>query len=243
MQFPRARFTLRQLMLVIALIAGLLAVPREWRWFTALIALPGLALFTASRRWVGGHRRLAAISFWGLGIPANVLFAALCAFPGMHSLLLFLLWLIVALPVVAGFGAAWASLATRDGAIRRRSRRIAWAWVFALAALPGLTAGTVWPFRLTFLATRAALERKADQVAAGRAISFPQWVGPFRLTASRVDPGTGGVALLTDPNPGGPCGFVRHQSSRTGLYRCFHPIRGDWWHLGLGSGWCYHEED
>jgi hypothetical protein len=50
----------------------------------------------------------------------------------------------------------------------------------------------------------------------------------------------GGVALLIDPNPGGASGFVRDKGSFTGPYGCFGPIRGDWWHVALGGGWCYH---
>ena len=63
------------------------------------------------------------------------------------------------------------------------------------------------------------------------------------LAGSRVDSRTGGVALLIDPDPNGPSGFVRHKVYYAGPYGCFGPIRGDWWHVGLGGGWCYHEED
>ncbi len=83
----------------------------------------------------------------------------------------------------------------------------------------------------------------ADQVAAAQAISCPQSVSPFRLASSRFDSETGGVAVLIDPDPNGPSGFVRHTVFLTGPYGCFDPIRGDWWHVGLGGGWCYHEED
>jgi hypothetical protein len=79
-----------------------------------------------------------------------------------------------------------------------------------LAVMPGVTSGTVWPFRLRFLTARSALVRVADQVQAGQVVSVPLDAGPFRLAASRVDPRTGGVALLIDSNPGGPSGFVRH---------------------------------
>jgi hypothetical protein len=230
-------------MIAIAITAGLLALSEGLRGVAVALSIPCLALFSAWRLLLGGHRRLAAIGFWSLAIPANVLSVAICALPGILSYLLFLLWLYVLLPTIAGFGATWAVLATRGGVVPHRSRRSAWIWVVALAVMPGVTAWTIWPFRLEFMAEKSALERVADQIAAGQAVSFPQWAGPFRLVASRFDPGTGGVALLTDPNPGGPSGFVRHKGSFTDLDNCHSPIRGDWWHVGLGEGCCYHEED
>lgn len=243
MPLPAYRFTIRSLMIGIAILAGVLALYVWLREAAAVLSLPCLALFMAWRLLVGGHRRLAAIAFWGLAIPANVLFAAVCASPGSVSTALFYLWLFVIMPTLAGFGATWAVLATRGEVAPHRSRQWAWLWVIGLVVMPGVTAWTAWPFRLEFLVARSALERLADQVAAGQAVTFPQNVGPFRLAASRVDPQTDGVALLIDPNPGGPGGFVRHKVSLAGPYGCFGPIRGDWWHMALGGGWCYHEED
>ena len=243
MHLHRTQFTIRGLMIAVVITAGLLALPGGLREVTAVLSLPLLALFAAWRLLDGGHRRLAAIGFWGLAIPANVLFAACCASPGMLSVALFFLWLFIIMPTLAGFGATWAILETRRGGDPHPLRRSAWKWVIALAVMPGVTAWTVWPFRLKFLIARSALERVADQIEAGQAVSFPQNAGPFRLAASRVDSETGGVALLIDPNPNGPSGFVRHKGSLTGPYSCFRPIRGDWWHVGLGGGWCYHEED
>jgi hypothetical protein len=240
---PAWRFRIRSFMIGVAIIAGLLALPDGLRVVAALLSPPCLALFMSWRLLVGGHRRLAAVGFWSLATLANVLFTALCIFPGMLSGILCIIWLIVILPTLVGFGHTWAVLATRGEVIPHPSRRLAWMWVIALAVMPGVTAWTVWPFRLQFLIVRSALERVADQVAAGQAVSFPLNVGPFRLTASRVDSQTGGVALLIDPDPSGPCGFVRKKGSLTGPFSCFRPIRGDWWHVGLGGGWCYHEED
>src|SRR4051794_38069791 len=110
---PASRFTIRSLMIGVAIVAGLLALPGGSREVAAVLSLPCLALFTAWRLLVGGHRRLATIGFWGLAILANVLFAAICTAPGMLSTALFLLWLVLILPTIAGFGATWALLATR----------------------------------------------------------------------------------------------------------------------------------
>ena len=82
----RAQFTIRSLMIAVVIVAGLLALPDELRGIAAVLSLPCLALFTAWRLLVGGHRRLAATCFWSLAIPVNVLCVALCASPGMLSL-------------------------------------------------------------------------------------------------------------------------------------------------------------
>jgi hypothetical protein len=243
MHLHRAQFTIGSLMIAVVVVAGLLALPRGLREVTAVLSLPLLAVYSAGRLLDGGHRRLAAISFWGLAIPVNVLFAVFCASPGMLSVGLSFLWLFVIMPTLAAFGATCAVLETRWGGGPHPLWRLAWTWVIALVLMPGVTAWTVWPFRLKFLTARSALERVADRVEAGHAVAFPQNAGPFRLAASRVDSQSQGVALLIDPDPGAPGGFVRHMGSLTGPYSCFRPIRGDWWHLRLGGGWCYHEED
>jgi hypothetical protein len=230
-------------MIAVAILAGVLALPGGLREVAFLLSIPCLSLIAAWRLLLGGHRRLAAIAFWGLAIPINVLFAFACAFPGMLSGGLLLIWLFVILPTLAAFGATWAELTTRRPGVPHYSCRLAWTWVIGLAVMPGVTAWTVWPFRLRFLTARSALEHVADQVAAGQAVSFPQSVGPFGLAGSRFNSETGGVALLIDPDTNGPTGFVRHKVFRAGPFGCFDPIRGDWWHVGLGGGWCYHEED
>ena len=244
MHLHRPKFTIRSLMIAVAIVAGLLALPGGYREVAAVLTLPCLALYTARRLLAGGHRRLAANIFWSLAIPVNVLFAACCAYPGMISVFLIFIWLFVIMPTLVGFGATWAVLATRRAEVPRHSHQLAWMWVVVLAVMPGVTALTVWPFRLRFLTARSALERIADQIEAGQSVTFPQDAGLFSVVASRVDAQTGGVALLIDPNPNGPSGFVRHKDPLiTGKYGCFRPIRGDWWHVGLGDGWCYHEED
>jgi hypothetical protein len=243
MHLRRARFTIRSLMIAVVIVAGLLALPLGLRVVVAVLSLPFLALYSAGRLLEGGHRRLAAIGFWGMAIPVNVLFTVCCASPGMFSVGLFVLWLFLILPALAGFGATWALLESQWEGDAHPFCRLVWTWVIALTLMPGVTAWTDWPFRLKFLTARSALERVADRVEAGRAVAFPQNAGPFRLAASRFDSRSRGVALLIDPDPNGPGGFVRHKEALSGPYGCFRPIRGDRWHLALGGGWCYHEED
>jgi hypothetical protein len=246
MRLPQVRFTIRGLMIAVAILAGLLALPDGLREVAAALSpLSCLALFTAWRLLSRGYRRLAGACFWGLAIVANVLLAAFCVVPKFESLVvLFLVWLFILLPTIAGLGSAWAILATREVAATRRVSGLAWLSVVVLSVMPGVTVWTGWPLHLAFLMARPALERLADEVAAGQAIPSPRWVGPFRVAGSAVDRATGNVGLMIDPNPNHPIGFIRDRNCRTRSYcTCVEPIRGDVLHLVLGDEWSYREED
>jgi hypothetical protein len=107
--------------------------------------------------------------------------------------------------------------------------------------LPLATMGTLWPLRLAFLVARPALERLADGAAAGQALAGPQWAGPYRLVQSAVDPASGEVALMTDPNPSGAKGFVRVNPGIPWDRR--GPILGTDLDVELGWGWEYRQDD
>src|SRR5262245_6908130 len=100
---------------------------------------------------------------------------------------------------------------------------------------------TPWPLRLAFLASRPAMERLADRVAAGRAVTSPEWAGLFQIVGSAVDPTTGNVGLITDPDPAGRSGFVRLSPAVRvdGPYWNYRPfvnlninehLTGPWWY-------------
>jgi hypothetical protein len=189
-----------------------------------------------------GLRLLAAVSFWAVALSANALYAGCCIAPDSYLLVgLVLGWAVIVLPAIVSFGTAWAVLGARARAVPRRSVDVSAPAVFLLAMLPILTLGTMWPLRIGFLAARPALERLADKVAAGKAVTLPQQVGLFRLVKSAVDPVSGNVALITDANPSGPKGFVRGGSA----YRAnpAGPIVGSNLNIGLGGGWDYRDED
>lgn len=243
MRAPRVRFTIRGLMIAVLVTAGLLSLPARGGPILIPILITCLSLGTARWFLLRADRRLAAFCFWGPAIMANVVFAALCVSPEVYFLgLLFVGWLLIVMPTIAGFGITWAILASRKGEASRRSPPAAWLSVIALVALPVVTAWTLWPLRLGFLTTRPALERLADRVATGQVVRFPQWVGPFRVAGSGVDPTTGNVGLMIDPSPGGPTGFVRVGPGTPSNQR-HRPIRGDDLEVQLGGGWWYHEED
>jgi hypothetical protein len=185
---------------------------------------------------------IAAIGFWALSIPISLAYAAFCVAPDYYIVLLLLVACgVVVLPVVGGFGIAWASLATQDGGPLRRSPARAWYAVVALTLMPLVTILTYWPLRLAFLATRPNLERLADEVAAGEELLVPRKVGLFRLRGSIVD-SAGNVGLLIDPNPNGPTGFIR-MSQRGDLPRPSSPFGGDNLTIELDGRWWYCQED
>src|SRR4051794_9832349 len=113
MRWPRARFTIWQIMIAVMAIALLLALPGGW----GMIALPALAvpfLGTTGALWLvfRDRRRLAMFAFWIPAVLANALFAALSISPEVFLLgFAFGVWLIFILPTTAVFGVAWAVLA------------------------------------------------------------------------------------------------------------------------------------
>lgn len=242
MRLPRVRFTIRTLMVAVLAVAGLLALPNGLGLIMLVSCLPCFAMIGGQWLVFRGHRHLAALGFWSLATLTNVLYAASCLAPDIYLLApLFFGWLIIGATTVGALGAAWARLAIQEGALPRRRPRTVWMSVIALCLLPLVTLWTFWPLRLAFLTFRPALDRLADQVAAGQAASFPRWVGPFRVARSAVDPVSGNVGLMIDPNPNGPTGLVRVRPGdppdRSG------PFRWDDLLVALGWGWEYREED
>ena len=104
--------------------------------------------------------------------------------------------------------------------------------------MPVVTMTTLWPLHLAFFFARPSLERLADQVSVGKLVRIPERAGLFTVNGSAVDTATGSVALMIDPNPNGPTGFVRQTGPKHG-----GPILGTALYVELGFGWSYNEED
>jgi hypothetical protein len=236
------RFTIRSVMIAVVLVAIPLALPDGWGIVIAALSLAYLSVIGAGWMIYRGWRRQAAVSFWTVAASSNALYAGCCIAPDYYLLIFLLLgWMVIIFPAIIAFGAAWAILASRPGAFPRRSGEVYGLVVFLLASLPVLTLGTLWPLRMAFVAARPTLERLADQVAAGQTVNFPQQAGPFRLVKSAVDPVSGHIALMTDPNTSGPKGFVRvRPASPSSLAG---PIVGSNLDVGLGGEWDYRDED
>jgi hypothetical protein len=239
MPLGRQQFTIRSLMIVVLIVAGLLALPGGYGLIVLACSLPCFGLMGAQWLVYRGHRRLAALGFWTLATVTNLAYAASCVAPDIYLVGPLFLGLLVIMPPVTGLGVAWARLAT--AASPRRSPPSAWLSVMVLCALPLVTLWTFWPLRVAFLAVKPALDRVADQVAAGQAGAFPQWVGPFRVARAAIDPGSGNVGLMIDPNSNGPTGLVRVRPGTPPDRR--GPFGGDDLLVDLGWGWEYREED
>jgi hypothetical protein len=239
MRQPCLRFTIGTLMIAVAVVAVLLALSNVWGVIAVVLSIPCLALIGSHWLLFRGHRRAAGIVFWGLAIFINALYLVSRITPAdCFAVPLFLSWPVIA-PMIVGPGVAWARLATREGAVPRRSGPAARLSVYGLAMLPLLTLWTLWPLHVAFAISRPSLDRLADQVAAGKAVGFPRQAGLFRVRGAAVDRASGNVGLMIDP---GHIGFVRlGTGSRPGAAG---PI--DWSGniiIEVGSGWSYHEED
>lgn len=241
-EWPRGWFTIGRLMIAIAFLAGLLALPAEVGVIVIGLSIPCLSLIGAQWLVFRRRRRVAAYSFWVAATLTNLLAAFSCIAPNSYALIAIILGLFVtAIPSTSAFGAAWVRLLTREAWVRPRSRAAAGISVFVLAMLPILTLWTFWPLHMAFLAARPGMERLADQVAVGKTVGFPRRAGLFLVVASAVDPVSGDVSLMIDPNPNGPTGFVR--ASPGALPSPNSSIVGSNLNVNLGGGWWYREDD
>jgi hypothetical protein len=229
-------------MIAIGIVAGLLALPHGWGLIALGVAFACLAAVAAGWMVTQESQRFAMLCFWILTILTNAIIVIFCVAPSIYFVgLVLIIWFAFFMPAIAVFGIAWASLATRKSTGRVWSPVAVWLSTILLTFMPLATVGTQWPLRLAFVVTRPSLDRLADQVAAGQNVSFPRWVGPFRLAGSAVDGVSGNVGLMIDANPSGPSGFVRISPGvppeSTG------PFRWDNLLVHLGWGWEYREED
>ncbi|MGC8641049.1 MAG: hypothetical protein ACP5XB_14385 [Isosphaeraceae bacterium] len=121
MQLPRIRFTIRGLMVAIAIVAGLLALARWCGVIVFVGCFPCLALVGAQWPVFHGLRRPAACGFWTLAAVMNLLYLAACLAPDIYlCMALFLGWFVIVAPMVGGFGSASAWTSAGDGNTERR---------------------------------------------------------------------------------------------------------------------------
>ena len=235
---PFGRFTIGNLMIAIAIVAGMLALPAVWRWIVIVLAIPFLswvgACWLVSRR----LRRLAGYGFWAMAIVTNLLAVLFCIAPRPSSYANVCLGLVVdAIPTIAALGWAWVRLSTRDDAVARQAREAAGLSVFLLAMLPILTLWTLWPLHLAFLAVRPRMDRLADRVAAGKTVGFPRRVGVFWVVDSSVEPVSHYPGLLIRANRYAGPGFVRVYPGTTP--NTHDTIVGLTFDVYLGGGWWF----
>lgn len=242
MRLPRVRFTIRTLMAAILVVAALLVIPVDSIAILAFLTIPCMAIVGAWRLVPTKRRRVATFCFGAAAIWINALYVAVCSQPDyMLAGGLQMLWPLVTAPTILALGAAWGRLATWHSEVPRRTAAAAWLIVLGLAVLPLATCSTFWPLRLAFVAARPALDGLARQAASGQAVVLPQEAGIFVVRRIDVDPGSGNMALIVDPHPGGLAGFV--QTNPRIPWSRGAPIAGSGLAVALGGGWEFRQDD
>jgi hypothetical protein len=246
MRSIRVRFSLWHLMIAVAVIACFLVLLGTPRGFLIICVLWSLALAAMFWGLLRDQRRRAWWCFGIVSFALNWSFAALsiCACYNMWGMAAMFLGSLCGIPMILGFGTAWAAAATRRETVRRRSPLVAWSLVIAVAALPLTMLFTHWPLRVAFLASQPALDRLANRVAGGQSLRGPVRAGFFNVISSAVDPSSGNIGLIIDPDPSGRSGFVRPGPSPSAppsrLTGPFYNLDFD---LELFDGWRYQTED
>ena len=234
----RAGLTIKALMIVVAIVGCLLAMPRLVS-VGILLASPLIAPILAKRMFARRERKPAAYFFSGFAALVNVFYISSCFAPSKDVLLgLCLGWAIFAVAPSVILGSAWAALASAADASPRRSPKLVWSVVFVAATLPLLTLWSLWPIRLLFVAARPQIEYLANEAAAGRNPGAPQTVGLFRFTQIRFAPSSGSVSLFMDPVPGHSSCFFRKGSRPSTTSDSFESrsvlsvhLADDWWYF------------
>ncbi len=245
MRYPRFRWSIRGIMIAVVLVALPLAMPGDTKIVAGFLSITCIGILSAVWMAFRGYRRAAAYSFAVLTAAANISYAAGCIFPSSYLLIpLYFGWVFVVAPTLFILGAAWADIATRATAQPRRNPALAWSFVLILTCLPLVTAVTLWPLHLAFTLWWPAMDRLADQAAAGTPVALPQQAGIYRIARLDLDAGTGNVALVIDTNPNGPTGFIRinpRSPDRSGPP--FGPILPTDISIQVGESWWYQVED
>ena len=211
MRWPRVRFKIWNLMIVVAAAAGLLAAALSPIGLFVAFGLAYLALIGVLWWMFHGFRRVSALCFGFVAALSNVATAGLCIYRlSMGGVFLMLLVWLLAFPLVFSAGAAWATTATRREA---RSQSLPhsglgrwlshWASFRSRCSSPlGRYAWPSSPPRRLWIAWRIAS-------LPVRACTSPEWAGLFRVVGSTVEPSNGNVGLIIVPDPSGRSGFVR----------------------------------
>ena len=252
-QSIRLRFSIRHLMIAVAIVACVLVLLKTYwddleidlvrKFFVPLCVVWGPTQAVLCWRLVR-HRR--GRSAWCFGIVSFVTSAFLALWtihaPNIAGSLGLSLAVLFGVPAILGCGVGWARAATSDAAAVRRSPKLAWSLVIALAGLPITMLVSPWPFYLAFLASKPVMERLANQVTAGGSPRFPCRAGFFRVAGSTVEPRGGNIGLIANPDPLLRTGFVRVNRVAGPRDRRMGPFYPSF-ELYMGDGWWYQAED
>jgi hypothetical protein len=231
------RFTIKQLMLTVCFVAGLLALYQAIGPPALIVMSFSLCLTGLGWLAVSGHPRRAAWTFAVSACLANVSVGIICAYLySLGGIILMVLASTLTIPQAIGCGSAWAAARSPT---RRLPREAAWLIVAALSLLPLSMMLTLWPLRLAFLISRPAMDRLADRVAAGEAVMNPEWAGLYYVVGTKREPSSGNIALIIDADTAGNSGFVRKTGSADGS----GPMTNLNFNEHVGGRWRYQNED
>ncbi len=230
-------------MAAVAACAAFFALARGTGWLVGVLLIPtGIALSLALAHGLPArdkaHRAQTRFFLLALVMNAVVFFQGLCEF-GPIALILMLQTSLLVVGLVCVSYAFWLTSA-RD---RRDRGAAAWARLVAVALaslLPFVMIFMFLPQRAAVLISRPALNRLADDVAAGKTVQWPRRVGLLRVTGGVVEPVSGNVGLVLDPNPSGRTGLARIAPGMAGVPGPFLNLNID---RDMGGGWRFQQED
>jgi hypothetical protein len=225
------RLTIGRLMLVIAGLGVYLGLVQAYTFQTVLVTQ--VLLLAGIVWWPSRHApRLAR---WGFALSSAWLIGSLIVFfayhPVFHRQILFLLASVVFVPIVPGFGLAWAASQPSRG--RKGAAALVVGLVVALAIS---IVQTHWPLRLGFHVSSPALNRLADRVNVGGTIRPGERAGLYAIRGGSIVGGD--TMLVIDPDPAGLSAFVRKGTAMPGPRR-------EWLEDGYDKGdrWLYLDVD
>jgi len=232
-----------QLLILIAIIAGMLAARRMLGPVLFIFFFLGLVFAFVSWQWTRGHPGIAGRGFAVLAILTNTVVAVLCIYyMNMVGIVGMVLGSICGIGPGLGFGSVWAAAHTRVDTGIRMSYLAAWIMVIGVCFAPASMAITLWPLRIAFLVSKPAFDRLAFRIARGENIQWPEFAGLYRVIGSEVEPTNQNIGLVIDSNASGRSGFVRLRLGNLEEKR-----RGPFFNLDydipMGQGWCYQVED
>jgi hypothetical protein len=241
MILPRVRFTVRRMMVAVAIVAFALFVYRTLGRAAIPLGVVGLPIAGVCHHWARTRPRWTAWGFWASALAINLFVAALDTYAlCLGGLVMMAVLALLGFSLALGLGSAWATGLAASG--RDSAATVALAWAVIVAIAPITMAIDSWPLRLACLISRPAMDRLADRVSAGEPVAWPVDAGLFTIVGSEFDPVTRCVGLITDPDPSGRSGFVRHIPELTGERR-LGPFRNLNFNVEVGRGWWYQNED
>ena len=152
MRLPRIRLAIADVMAAVAYAAVLIQLFRDGH-LVPFVGLTGLALALGCWASVRGRRRPAAVCFGASVIAANGAVAPFCVYHEGWMWTGVYIGLSAGIPMILGFGTAWALAAIRGEMGHGRSPSASWPpllaviLVVSMALTPLMTLATFWPVR------------------------------------------------------------------------------------------------